>query len=102
FPAVGGVIAIKRPDNLIGWALLLAGTAGLIGELLAKYADLALFVDPEADWPGGVAAFTIFSGSWTALLTGVFLLLLLFPNGVLPSRRWRIPAIVVPVFFAIV
>ncbi len=89
FALVGGFITVKRPGNLVGWALTLAGVANLLGFVLAGYAELAVFAEPEAGLPGGAAAAAIASGAWTALIAGVYLLLAVFPSGRLPSARWR-------------
>jgi hypothetical protein len=92
FALVGAVVAVKRPDNAVGWALSLAGGGLLLGGLLSTYAELALLARPEWGLPGGGAAGAIGEGAWTPLMAGVFLVLLLFPTGRLPSRRWR-PAV---------
>jgi hypothetical protein len=102
FPMVGGLIALKRPGNLVGWALLLPGLDVMGGTLLFAYSELALFAKPEADLPGGMVAFVIASGSWTALMAGVFLLFLLFPNGEVPSAGWRFISRLILLFFALI
>jgi hypothetical protein len=89
FPVVGALIASRRPDNVIGWifsgtglvvaAILFAGTYGVYGvetnpgSLPAS--DLAIWFDSWAWIP-------VFSTIATFLL-------LLFPDGRLPSQRWR-------------
>ena len=79
FASVGSVLAWKRPKNPIGWLLsatCLAYAAAGSGTLLAHF-PRAL---PVAIWLG-----------WLYLL-GLGLcvfVVLLFPNGHLPSRRWR-------------
>ena len=79
FASVGSFLAWKRPQNPIGWLLsatcLSYATAGF-GTLLADF-PRAL---PVANWLG-----------WLYLL-GLGLcvfVILLFPTGHLPSRRWR-------------
>ena len=89
FAVVGAVLTLKRPDNLVGWALSLSGLAQLLGGVVGAYAELALLAKPEAGLPGGAAAGAIAGGSWTPIIAGVFLLFLLFPQGRLPSSRWR-------------
>jgi hypothetical protein len=88
FSVVGAILTLKRPDNLVGWALSLAGFGQLLGGL-GLYGELALFAKPEAGLPGGVAAARIGQGAWTPLMAGVFLLLVVFPSGRFPSPRWR-------------
>ena len=53
FVIVGAVVTIKRPDNLVGWALSLAGLGLLVSGVLGLYAELALFAKPEQELPGG-------------------------------------------------
>jgi hypothetical protein len=100
FVLVGGIVTIKRPSNLVGWALSLAGVGLLLGGVLTTYAELALLAKPEAGLPAGAAAGVIGAGSWTPLMAGVFLLLLVFPSGRIPSPRWRPVAGLVLVGFA--
>jgi hypothetical protein len=88
FVVVGALLTIRRPDNLVGWSVLLSGAGLLVEKVLAAYAELALLARPEAGLPAGAAAGSIHDGAWTALMAGVFLLLVLFPSGRLPSRRW--------------
>jgi hypothetical protein len=102
FVVVGVVVTLKRPDNLVGWALSLAGVGSLAGGVLGGYGELALLAKPRAGLPGGGVAGAISDGSWTPLMAGVFLLLVLFPAGRLPSPRWRPVVWLVLVGFAIV
>jgi hypothetical protein len=101
FALVGGLIAVKRPRNVIGWALVLAGLGGLAYDFGLHYGELALLARPDLGLPGGLVVAATTSGSWTMLVTGIFLLLLLFPSGSLPSRRWVYPARAVPALMAI-
>ncbi len=82
FATVGALLGWKRPANPIGW--LLAGT-GLAYATGAFSLVLAYFPRTRtlANWLGWVWLF--------GLGLGVFVLLL-FPSGGLPSRRWR-PAV---------
>jgi len=102
FAAVGALITLKRPDNRVGWALSLSAIGLLAGGLLDIYGELALLARPEAGLPGGTAAEAVTSGAWTPLIAGVFLLLVLFPEGNLPSPRWRVLVRAVLAGFAIV
>jgi hypothetical protein len=89
FALVGAVLLLKRPGNLVGWALSLAGVGTLLGGVLGAYGEIALLAKPELDLPGGAAAGVINDGSWTPLMAGTFLLLVVFPAGRVPSPRWR-------------
>ena len=59
FVGVGVVVTWKRPANLVGWALLLAGLGILMEGVLRTYAELALLAKPEAGLPAGGAAAAI-------------------------------------------
>jgi hypothetical protein len=88
FPIVGALIASKRPGNAIGWICLAAGLLWmsiLMGEAQDAY---------EAATTGTVTFSAkleaLFQWSWVPPvgLLGVYMILL-FPDGRLPSRRWR-------------
>ena len=89
FMTVGTVIVSRQPHNTIGWLCCVAGLAGGLAGFSGEYARYAL--GPQGDWlPGGLAM------AWLNSWVGTFwaglvpsLLLLLFPTGRLPSRRWR-------------
>ena len=86
FAVVGAVVASRMPANPIGWLFL--GLALLEGayELAFGYAHYALHVDAL---PGAVYAAWV--ANWTSPLSPpvLGLALLLFPDGRLPSPRWR-------------
>jgi signal transduction histidine kinase len=87
FPVVGLVIALRRPENSIGWIML--GIAFGFSIPLGAYARYALQARGGA-LPGGAVASALDGASWIPFigLAGVYLLLL-FPDGHLPSPRWR-------------
>ena len=87
FPVVGVLIATRQPHNAIGWILL---AIGLVSEHpLEPYVRYGFVTDPGSlPRPDVVAVLTL--GTWVPSigLIGTFLLLL-FPDGHLPSPRWR-------------
>ena len=89
FSAVGALIATRQTGNAIGWILIAAGGAFAISGFAQGYAIYALFTNPGS-LPAGQALGWLWS--WTPYvglgITAAFLLLL-FPDGRLPSRRWR-------------
>ena len=89
FSAVGALIARRQTGNAIGWILIAAGGAFAISGFAQGYAIYALFTNPGS-LPAGQALGWLWS--WTPYvglgITAAFLLLL-FPDGRLPSRRWR-------------
>ncbi|MDP9067336.1 MAG: hypothetical protein M3N53_03170 [Actinomycetota bacterium] len=89
FPAVGAVIASRQPGNTIGWIMLGIGAAAGFSEISEGYARYGLTTQPGA-LPGAEVALALTAGSWALVIApiGTFLILL-FPDGRLPSRRWR-------------
>lgn len=84
FPIIGLLLASRRPENALGWVMLGIGVAGLLpGDAYGSYAL-------HTGLPGGDWAFAAVSWTWVPVigLAGTFVLLL-FPDGHLPSPRWR-------------
>lgn len=88
FAIVGGLIVARRPGNLIGWIFCVEGIANGLATLAVQYARYTLQTQPGS-LPGGVWAAWLGSWSWVPGLGLLALLLLLFPDGHLPSSRWR-------------
>ena len=84
---VGALIAARRPHNPIGWLLLKAGLLFTLAALAQGYAFHA--IELGRSWPGATVASWI--GQWLAVpaYVGAGFLFLLFPDGRLPSPRWR-------------
>jgi len=88
FPVVGAVIVSKRPANAIGWLFLFIGLVFAIADLFARYADYAVYADPGS-LPGGVWVGWVWGLLDPVVFASIMLLLLLFPDGTVLSRRWR-------------
>ena len=88
FPLVGAMIVTRRHRNAIGWLFLLVGLNLGVSDLAPTYADYAVYASPgalpAADWVGWI-------GGWSDPLffMSIALVLLLFPDGGVLSRRWR-------------
>ncbi len=87
FGAIGALLAVRTPSNPVGWLLLGVGLLLMFAVFLEEYAirgstDLSL---PAVGWAAMLST-VVFAPS----VAMIVLALLLFPQGRLPSRRWRV------------
>jgi hypothetical protein len=88
FSPIGAVIVAHRSRHLVGWIFCAIGLVAAMRTLGADYAAYALLAAPGS-LPGGEVAAWIISWLWV-LHHGLFaLLFLVFPDGRLPTPRWR-------------
>jgi len=88
FPIMGALIASRRPHNPIGWICLAVGSLFLLLGVSEYYSVYGVAQPGSVPFPIGVA----WLGNWLWMpAVGLFAtyLFLLFPDGRLPSRRWR-------------
>src|ERR671916_3516827 len=81
FPIVGSLIASRHPRNPVGWICLAVGlfwTLTFLEDSISGFGPDSVTMDAltQADWVPPIG------------LLGIYLILL-FPDGKLPSRRWR-------------
>ena len=95
----GLVLAIRRSANPIGWLLLANGLVLVAHQVATPYADYTALEDPGA-LPGAEWAVLFHERAWPTLFICVTAIALVFPDGRLPSPRWRPVAIVAGVSFA--
>jgi len=88
FGAVGAVVVARRPDNAVGWLCCAVGLGQSYSTFGGTGARALLATDPGRI-PGGLVLFQLGGLTWELSWAFLALLLLLFPNGRLPSRRWR-------------
>ena len=109
FPLVGAVIATHRPRNPLGWMFLFIGLSEGLIIFGYEYATYVFLTAPGAA-PGGELATWVSQSAWApALGLALCYVPLLFPDGRLPSPRWRpvawlsaIPITVITVLTAVV
>ena len=101
---IGAMIVVRDRRHLLAWLLLVDGLLLAVYNFTQQYAPAALGLTPRRlSLPGGVLASWL--TSWTnvpGIVIGVVFLVLLFPDGRVPSRRWwpvawaGVVAVVVP------
>ena len=80
---IGGLIAVRHPDNAIGWILAGIGTFNAVfGDFTSTYGHRA----STQGWPAGPLAEWIGYGSWQPAVLMWILALLLVPTGRLPGH----------------
>ncbi len=89
YTAVGWVIATRQPNNAIGWVFLLIGASQGIDSFASLAAEQGLLVAPGSV-PFATEWAWLASWAWAPGFTAlVSYSVLLFPDGHLPSPRWR-------------
>jgi hypothetical protein len=89
FPIIGYILAIRRPDNAISWLMLGIGAAFGLDAFVGSYASYAIH-GGVGGYHAGAIALAFDQPMWVPIvgLPATFLILL-FPDGHLPSPRWR-------------
>ena len=87
FGTVGALVTSRVPGNPIGPVFLLTGLTIGIGDFAYQYADNAIFI--SSSLPGGELAAWAQNLGLPPSFGLLAIALLLFPDGSLPSRRWR-------------
>src|SRR5215210_4913410 len=91
YPTMGALIVSRLPRNPIGWIFCGVGLLYAIRRFAQAYAEYTRYGNiafPLGDYAGWLASSLEYT--WQAL--AVVFLMLLFPDGRLLSRRWRIVA----------
>lgn len=89
FLAVGAVIALRVPGHPMGWILLGGSLFFLLSAVGSAYSVLD-YREHHGTLPLGPVAVMIDPG-WAPAIVCTVLGVLLYPDGRLPSRRWRGP-----------
>jgi hypothetical protein len=88
FATTGALVASRVPRNPVGWLLCSGALAFTVGGISVTISELAL----RDGWHGPVVTSAAWVGTFVWMLgvgPAATFVLLLFPDGRLPSRRWR-------------
>jgi hypothetical protein len=88
YSVIGAIIASRLPNHPIGWICCAIGVMAALTSFCGEYAAYALLAHPEP-LPGGRVMLWLGLWAWILFFGLIELLLFLFPNGRLPSKRWR-------------
>jgi branched-subunit amino acid transport protein len=87
--ALGGAIAVRQPRNSVGWIFLLSGLFAGVLETATEYGSYAL-IERRGSLPGGEWAIWLMQVALCIALGPITTyVMLVFPDGRLPSPRWR-------------
>ena len=100
---IGRAIVSRQPRNTIGWLLIAIPVLALVATTNGSYGTRALTVDPGS-LPFPLASAWVDRWILVPVLSAFIPLFLLYPDGHLPSRQWRIVGVLTfaaPVFTTI-
>jgi signal transduction histidine kinase len=92
YPTIGALIVSRLPRNPIGWIFCGVGLLYQLHHFALAYSNYAVAEDFALPWGEYAGWFSAWVGFAGLILAFVFLMLL-FPDGRLPSSRWRIVAL---------
>ena len=88
FAVVGALVASRQLGNQVGWLLIAVGAGAMTANAAQQYATYGLETS-SGSLPGAHALAWLGGWGWYAAMAMVLFVILLFPTGRLPSRRWR-------------
>ena len=91
FTIVGAFVAMRRPENPVGWLMLAFGGVASLNGASNQYFTYGAITHPGS-LPGTDFVISLAVHTWHPGFALFILAFFLFPDGTLPSPRWRIPA----------
>ena len=88
YTSVGTVVASRRPDNAVGWILMVIGISFLVVGFTDEYVRYTYTTNPGS-LPFGAAIAWLANWTWNVVTGSVLLLIVLYPTGRLHARLWR-------------
>ena len=89
YSVIGAIIASRLPAHPIGWICCAIGFLAAVEHFSGQYAIYALLAPHPEALLGGKAMLWASLWAWILFFGLIEILLFLFPNGRLPSKRWR-------------
>lgn len=96
--ALSLLMALRRPDHPVTWALIAAGTFDAIQTLLGSYAVEALIASP-GELPGGRWALAVSLIAQLSFVLCLMLMVNIFPTGRPLTPRWGLLLWILPAVF---
>src|SRR5215210_6410245 len=88
YSVIGAIIASRLPNHPVGWICCAIGLIAAVDHFAGEYCLYALVAQPHP-LAGGREMLWLQGWFWMLFIGLIVFLLLLFPTGRLPSRRWR-------------
>ncbi|MGE0686558.1 MAG: hypothetical protein AB7P33_07440 [Dehalococcoidia bacterium] len=92
YSALGLVLALKRPENLIGWLFLADGVLSSLDIAHGRYQLYTLIYRPDTQLPQLLGTAGLVDALWIAPMSLTVLTLILFPEGKLGRAQSRAAA----------
>jgi hypothetical protein len=92
FAIVAGVVLFRLPRNTIGWLMLVIGGTWSLMVTSLVLSDAAYRAQEFSAWASWLGWYRMININ--LLLLPIIVLVLLFPDGHLPSRRWRLAVVI--------